>query len=201
MQIQQEIDEIAAEDYNGSGQPSTIKRTLNTTITVRDKDTVMLGGFIKSKKETDRSGVPYLKDIPLIGNLFTSRSDIKNRSELIVLMRPTVLPTPEIAARNTIKESQRLPGASAAAAEDADYERALIEAERKKELKDAKRGKSKEGFYNLIYGSETDTNSVTAPTNSPAADADQDKARAALEEKMTELDSQKAEPVSPSAPK
>ena len=213
MDIQQEID-----DFNGfttitgvGDVPNTIKRTLNTSITVRDKDTVMLGGFIKSDKSTSKSGVPFLQDIPLLGNLFTSRSDSKDRKELIVLMRPTVLKTPEIAARNTIKEAQRMPGISGAAAEDADYERALADAERKKELKDAKRGKSKEGFYNLIYGSDTETNPVVPPQGqaapasaipqAPASAADQDKARAALEQKMNELDAQKAESTPPPAPR
>ena len=200
MQIQQEIDEIDNPNYNQTQQPSTIKRTLNTTITVRDRDTVMLGGFIKSNKSTSRSGVPFLQDIPLLGNLFTKRGDNKERKELIVLMRPTVLQTPEIAARNTIKETQRLPGVSAAAAEDADYERALADAERKKELKDAKRGKSKEGFYNLIYGSDAETNPVVLP-KAVSVTNDQDKARAALEQKMSELDAQKTESVPPPAPR
>ena len=50
MQIQQEIDAIDNPNYNSTGQPSTVKRTLNTTITVRDRDTVMLGGFIEADK-------------------------------------------------------------------------------------------------------------------------------------------------------
>ena len=212
MQIQQEIDEVADKNYNNSGQPSTVKRTLNTTITVRDQDTVMLGGFIKSDKSSSKSGVPFLQDIPLLGNLFTSRTDSKDRSELIVLMRPTVLQTPEIAARNTIKEARRLPGISAAAAEDADYERALIEAEKKKELNDAKRGQSKEGFFNLNFGGNTETNAVVLPPPSqtapetvnppaPASATDQEKARAALEQKMNELDAQKVESMPPPKPR
>jgi general secretion pathway protein D len=242
MDIQQEID-----DFNGyttitgvGDVPNTIKRTLNTSITVRDRDTVMLGGFIKSDKSTSKAGVPFLSEIPLLGNLFTSRSDSKDRKELIVLMRPTVLKTPELAARNTIKEAQRLPGISSAAAEDADYERSLVDAERKKELKAAKAGKQKEGFYNLIYGNDADTNNVAAPTNAPAASAraavapmatvpatvtptvapapavtappvapapapappaNQDKARAALQQKLTELDAQQNESVPPPAPR
>jgi Flp pilus assembly secretin CpaC len=155
--------------------------------------------------------VPFLSDIPLLGNLFTSRSDSKDRKELIVLMRPTVLATPELAARNTIKEAQRLPGISGAAAEDADYEHSLVDAERKKELKAAKQGKQKEGFYNLIYGNDAETNNIAAPTNAPTAvapttavptpdaAANQDKTRAALEQKLNELD--KTQPVPPSMPR
>src|SRR5208282_391203 len=148
MQIQQEIDDLNGyTTITGVGQiPNTIKRTLNTEISVKDKDTVMLGGFIKNSKSTSRSGVPFLQDIPLLGNLFSQRNDSKAREELIVLMRPTVLKTPEIAALNTIKEEQRLPGIAAAAAEEADAEHKIIEAERKKEMKNPKTMRG--GFYN-----------------------------------------------------
>ncbi len=205
MDIQQEIDDFnGTTTISGVGDvPNTIKRTINAEIAVRDRDTVMLGGFIKSDKSHSQSGVPFLQDIPLLGNLFKQRTDNKGRQELIVLMRPTVLATPEIAARNTIKESQRLPGISGAAVEDADYEHSLVEAERKKELKDAKNGKSKEGFYNLIYGSDTDTNTLPRIQNQPepAPATDQEKARAALEQKMNEMDAQKAEAVPAPAPR
>ncbi len=110
MQIQQEIDAIDNPNYNSTGQPSTIKRTLNTTITVRDKDTVMLGGFIEADKSHSQAGVPFLSDIPLLGNLFKQRDDQKTRKELIVLMRPTVLGTPELAAKNTLKEDAAAAG-------------------------------------------------------------------------------------------
>ena len=101
-------------------------------VTVRDRDAVMLGSFIKSDslhQQNPRS--PWLVDIPLIGNLFSSRSDSKDREELIVLMRPTVMAHPEIAAKDTVRESQMLPGVSGAAAENAQYEHDLIETERK----------------------------------------------------------------------
>jgi general secretion pathway protein D len=148
MQIQQEIDDLNGyTTITGVGQiPNTIKRTLNTEISVKDKDTVMLGGFIKNKKSTSRSGVPFLQNIPLLGTLFSQRNDSKAREELIVLMRPTVLKTPEIAALNTIKEEQRLPGISAAAAEEADAEQKIVETERKKEKKNPKTKSG--GFYN-----------------------------------------------------
>ena len=79
-----------------------------------------------------------LQDIPLLGNLFTSRSDSKDRTETIVLIRPTVLKTPELAAAQAIKEQRRLPGISAAAAADAISERRQVEAERRAELRSMK---------------------------------------------------------------
>lgn len=149
MDISQEIDDLdGSTQIEGVGAvPNTIKRTLNTEIAVKDRDTVMLGGFIKNSKSTSKTGVPFLQDIPILGNLFTSRSDSKQREELLVLMRPTVLKTPEIAAKNTLVEEQRLPGLSAAAAEDAAEERKLINAQRRSEQNQEKISGESDGFY------------------------------------------------------
>jgi hypothetical protein len=65
------------------------------------------------------------------------------------MMRPTVLRTPEIAAANTIKEEQRLPGISAAEAENATSEKQLTEAERRAEQRRARIQGQIGGFYNV----------------------------------------------------
>ena len=149
MDIQQEIDDLdGSTAIAGVGNvPNTDKRTLSSEIAVRNGDTVMLGGFIKNQKSTTRSGVPILQDIPLIGELFSSRSDSKQREELIVMMRPTVLKTPEIAAENTITEERRLPGVAHAEADDAADVQQEVDDERKSELKAEKSEKHVLGVY------------------------------------------------------
>jgi general secretion pathway protein D len=52
-----------------------------------------------SNRSSSKSGVPFLKDIPLLGFFFRSTGGSNQRVELIVMMRPTVLKTPEIAAK------------------------------------------------------------------------------------------------------
>jgi general secretion pathway protein D len=210
MQIQQEIDDLDGYTaITGVGNvPNTIKRTLNTTITVRDRDTVMLGGFVKTDKSVAKSGVPFLSSIPIIGNLFTQRSNSKDREELIVLMRPTVLKTPELAARNTVQEAQRLPGASAAAAEAARDENKLIEAERKQELKNFTNGVNTNGFFNTFLPPEKPADApaagdISAPDNPdagagiPADSAAQAKARVEFMKKIAAQNAQTAPPISP----
>jgi general secretion pathway protein D len=159
MDIQQEIDDLNGYTTieNVGNVPNTTKRTLNSEIAVRDRDTIILGGFIRTDKSKSRSGVPLLMDIPLLGNLFTYRADSKDRSEMVVMIRPTVLKTPEIAASQAIKEEQRLPGISAAAAADAAYERRAGAAERKAELKRARAKDYNNGF------SDTPTTNSLAP--------------------------------------
>jgi general secretion pathway protein D len=163
MQIQQEIDDLNGyTTITGVGQiPNTIKRTLNSEIAIRDKDTVMLGGFIKNSKSTSRSGVPFLQDIPLLGVLFSQRNSSKAREELIVLMRPTVLATPEIAAANTVTEGRRLPGVSASLGEDVEEQTKAVEAERKKELAHPKTMSG--GFFNAPMPTNTPSEQLPPP--------------------------------------
>ena len=125
MDIQQTISELDGFIDMGGGQqgssgqkaPQTTEREASSTISVRDGDTILLGGFIRDAKTDTESGVPLLKDIPLLGSLFKSQSATSKRSELLVLIRPTILKTPEDAALMVSQERMRLPGIREAEAE------------------------------------------------------------------------------------
>ena len=125
MDIQQTISELDGFIDMGGGQqgssgqkaPQTTEREASSTISVRDGDTILLGGFIRDAKTDTESGVPFLKDIPLLGNLFKKQSATSKRSELLVLIRPTILKTPEDAALMVSQERMRLPGIREAEAE------------------------------------------------------------------------------------
>ncbi len=171
MDINQEIDDIASfTTIDGNPVPNTTKRTLQSEIAVKDKDTIMLGGFIRSDKKNNKSGIPFLQDIPIIGSLFSQRNDSKDRSETIVLIRPTVLRTPEIAAEQAVAEQKRLPGVERAINEDAADERKQVAAEAKAEASDTQTGAKPERkennnvFLPLLPDGSVDTNQV-APAN------------------------------------
>lgn len=121
MDIYQEASEpgpaSTAVDINGTSVPTINQRQASATVAVKDRDTIILGGMISTTQTKTKSGVPYLKDIPLLGNLFRSTSDTGERVELIVLLRPTVLPTPEVAASVARAEQRNLPGVRRAEAE------------------------------------------------------------------------------------
>jgi len=116
MEIMQRVQSVGkdVEIANVGKVPSTIDRTANAKVAVRDRETIILGGFITSEDRRSHSGVPVLKDIPLLGALFRGASRNNNRQEIIVFIRPTVLPTPEIAAQVAGEETRKLPGVSAA---------------------------------------------------------------------------------------
>jgi general secretion pathway protein D len=134
MQIDEQIDEISGSIaiQNVGNVPTTTSRSLSAEVAVKDGDTIILGGFMRNSSNKQNSGVPLLKDIPILGALFSSKSDTKERKELLVLMRPTVLKTPEIAALATAEEKKRMPGISQAEAENLELERKELEAERKR---------------------------------------------------------------------
>lgn len=112
MEIDQTISEVTGftEMPNAGKAPNTTSRSTSTTVSVRSGDTVILGGYIRTQKSRSRSGIPLLKDIPVMGALFGSTSRDTKRSELVVMLRPIVLASPEEAARLADEETQRLPG-------------------------------------------------------------------------------------------
>jgi general secretion pathway protein D len=134
MDIQQQISQVGAEvQIDGNNVPTTIDRNANSYVAVHDRDTILLGGFISTTKNKSKNGVPYLKDIPGLGVLFRSSSESVSRVELMVLIRPTVLPTPEAAAVHTAVEKDRHPAIKAAEREVDDYQQKQLERERKEQ--------------------------------------------------------------------
>ena len=111
MELQQQIQDIVgSQTINGNSVPITTDRSANAKVAVRDGEMIVLGGFIKTKTTTYEDGVPVLRHIPILGSLFEKTQDIDERNELIVLMRPTVLKTPEAAAIKAVSEQENLPG-------------------------------------------------------------------------------------------
>jgi general secretion pathway protein D len=112
MDIHEKIDNVtgSVNIANVGDVPITSEKEAQAKVAVKDKDTIILGGLIETDKSDSNSGVPFFKDIPLIGFLFRSSTKDETRSELIVLIRPTVLPTPEVAALAATADKRNMPG-------------------------------------------------------------------------------------------
>ncbi len=76
---------------NGNSVPSIDKRKLTTQVLVNDGQTVVLGGIMETEKRDTETKIPLLGDIPVLGNLFKSRSGINNKRELLVFVTPRVM--------------------------------------------------------------------------------------------------------------
>jgi general secretion pathway protein D len=130
MEIHQTIESVSGSVNiaNVGDVPVTSRKDASTKVSVRDHETIMVGGLIETTKTKSNSGVPLLKDIPGIGLLFRSNSDKEDRSELVVLIRPTVLRTPEVAAQAARDETAKMPGVSKAKKEMEEEDRKIHDA-------------------------------------------------------------------------
>ena len=129
MDIRQKVESYDGDVViqNVGAVPITSQKEANAKVAVRDRETVMLGGFISNQKNNSHGGVPFLKDIPVLGNLFRSVKNSEDRRELIVLIRPTVLPTPGDASVFAREERARLPLTKEAEQDITESERKLLE--------------------------------------------------------------------------
>ncbi len=90
LEIDQEISDIASENFNNLG-PSWTKRTLKTTVVVRDQESVVIGGLIQDKSISSDSKVPLLGDIPILGHLFRFSRTTKQKTNLLIILTPYVI--------------------------------------------------------------------------------------------------------------
>jgi MSHA biogenesis protein MshL len=68
-------------------------RQLNTVVKVKNGQTVILGGLIAESKSKEKEGIPVLQDIPLLGNAFSSTSEVSSKTELVIMLTPYVEPS------------------------------------------------------------------------------------------------------------
>ncbi len=70
------------------GNNSFLKREVETSVTVQSGETLVLGGLISETKRDSETGIPFLKDMPVLGGIFRSRTDDLMRTETLVLLTP-----------------------------------------------------------------------------------------------------------------
>jgi len=90
MDINQEIS--AVKDSRGQAVDLvTTKRSAKTSVVVKDKETVIIGGLIQDTEEDTVSKVPFLGDIPLLGWLFKTKSKTRKKTNLMILLTPHIV--------------------------------------------------------------------------------------------------------------
>jgi general secretion pathway protein D len=89
LDIGQEISSVTA--GSATLTPTISNRAVESTVSVNDGQTVLLGGLISEQADKDRAGIPGLHRLPVVGNLFGRKSQLNNRTELIILIRPSVI--------------------------------------------------------------------------------------------------------------
>jgi type IV pilus assembly protein PilQ len=75
----------------GGTVPSIDTREIITQVLVNDGQTVVLGGILETTKTKSSDKVPYLGDIPILGNLFKTTTNVNNKTELLIFITPKIL--------------------------------------------------------------------------------------------------------------
>jgi general secretion pathway protein D len=96
MQISLEVTAIdqKATLTTSSTLPVTLKRTVDTTVIVRDNQTIVIGGLIDDTTTTSETKVPVLGDIPILGWLFRDTSEATTKTNLYIFITPRVIENP-----------------------------------------------------------------------------------------------------------
>jgi general secretion pathway protein D len=87
----QENSQVKAGTEGSTNGPTTTKSTIESTVLVEDGNIVVLGGLLKDKYSGAQEKVPGLGDVPLFGNLFKSDQRTRNKTNLMVFLRPVVV--------------------------------------------------------------------------------------------------------------
>ena len=91
FEIEQEESNAVETETSGIDSPTISQRKLRTTVVVNSGETVALGGLIRETLQDSVSGIPILSSIPFLGKLFSSTSESRVRTELLVLITPRVI--------------------------------------------------------------------------------------------------------------
>ncbi len=107
LTINQEVTKLDELGTTTSDRPTTFKRSIDTTVIVKDNETVVIGGLIDDSMSKTSYRVPCLGDIPIIGWLFKTDNDALEKSNLFVFLTPRVVANPaEAQALYKIKKEQ-----------------------------------------------------------------------------------------------
>ncbi|WP_231879990.1 type II secretion system secretin GspD [Collimonas pratensis] len=91
LEISQEVSAVVAGTANNSNGPTTTKRSLDTNVVIDDGQIIALGGLIGDDNANSIQKVPLLGDLPFIGNLFKYQSGSRNKTNLMIFLRPTIV--------------------------------------------------------------------------------------------------------------
>jgi general secretion pathway protein D len=91
LDIEQEVSDVVQTTTSSINSPTFKQRRVKTKVMVQDGETVSLAGLISENKTLGNSGVPLLQEIPVLGTLFSTKTNNHERTELLVLLTPHVV--------------------------------------------------------------------------------------------------------------
>lgn len=107
LAIQQNVTDVGEQDAV-TKQRKFMTRQIQSKVAVRSGETIVLGGMIRENESDARGGVPLLSEVPLLGALFSTTTNTKNRTELMVLLTPRALENDDQVRAASVEMRQRI---------------------------------------------------------------------------------------------
>jgi general secretion pathway protein D len=91
LDLYEEVSNVVNGTQNATLGPTTTIRSASTSVLVEDHRTAVIGGLLSSQSTLNNQGVPFISNIPVIGNLFSDRASDRQKDNLIVFLTPHVI--------------------------------------------------------------------------------------------------------------
>ena len=108
LEVSQEANDLLG--YTSFNAPIVARRSAQTSVSIQDGHTVVLGGIMKDSRTETVTKVPLLGDLPILGSLFRKKEVSKGKTELLVFLTPRVVRSPEEASALTREQQDKLKG-------------------------------------------------------------------------------------------
>jgi len=91
LEVETQIEDVLPGSSASADRPTTTKRKVLTNAIVNNGETIILGGLIKSAGGKTTTKVPFLGDIPVLGELFTSRGNAQSKTNVVIYLTPYIV--------------------------------------------------------------------------------------------------------------
>jgi general secretion pathway protein D len=109
MDISQEVSDVTTTTSSSIQSPTIQQRKISSSVAIQDGETVALGGLITRNLSQTKSGIPFVQELPLVGELFRDTQNSQGKTELMVLITPHVVDNLQKARAVTEELRRRLP--------------------------------------------------------------------------------------------
>lgn len=91
IDVSQELSSAQANTTSSISSPTILNRKVETTLSLKDGASVLIAGIISDNTSFNDKGIPYLKDIPWLGSLFSTKGSSHDKSEIVIMIIPYIL--------------------------------------------------------------------------------------------------------------
>jgi general secretion pathway protein D len=107
LDVYEEVSAVLGSTANSPLGPTTTIRSASTTVLVQNHRTTVIGGLLADQTDITKNGVPYLSNIPVLGNFFTDRQRSGQKTDLLVFLTPHVILNRQDLRELSLDERQR----------------------------------------------------------------------------------------------